>query len=120
MTKANFLALCEILRPRLEKQDTNFKKACTVEQTVGVALYRLAHPHYRYACLASRFGVGAATACQMVKRFIKAVRGEMGHLVRLPNTAAEKQRVVQGFARLGFPGARACLDVVQVRGLCRG
>jgi hypothetical protein len=66
MTKANFMALCDILRPRLQRQSTNFKEPKTVEHQVAVCLYRLANAHCKYGTLSQLFSVGSGTACKMV------------------------------------------------------
>ena len=43
LTYPTFKALCDKLRPHIEKKDTQLREAVTVELRVAIALYKLAH-----------------------------------------------------------------------------
>lgn len=64
MSYPTFSDVCNQLRPFIEKQDTNMRKAIPVEQRVAVALYKLAHGA-SYRQLSQPLGV-SPSACQQI------------------------------------------------------
>ena len=64
MSHPTFENLCNQLRPHIQKQDTNMRKAIPVDQRVAVALYKLAHGA-SYRQLSQPLGV-SPSACQEI------------------------------------------------------
>ena len=54
----------ELVRPRLEKRDTNFRRAIPIGKRVGVAAWRLATGN-SYRTIGQSFGIGESTAMKM-------------------------------------------------------
>ena len=65
MCRNTFCYLCEQLKPVIFYQDTNFRKALTVEKRVAITLWCLAQP-CEYRTVAHIFGVARSTVCTIV------------------------------------------------------
>ena len=61
MSKSTFQRLCQDLRPYIQKDDTNYRKAIRVEHGIAIALWRLSGCH-EYRTVSHLFGVGRSTA----------------------------------------------------------
>ena len=73
MDKSSFYELCNLLRTVMQRRDSNFRKALTVETRVAIGLYRLASEHCPYRTIRDIFGVGQGTACKIVRNFVHAI-----------------------------------------------
>ncbi|XP_054899848.1 uncharacterized protein LOC129368763 [Poeciliopsis prolifica] len=96
MTKTSFLHLCDILRPRLTRQHTNFRSPLHVELRVAICLWRLA-TNLEYRVISHLFGIGISTACCVTQQVVTAINVEMKSLYIKTPSEAELMVIVQGF-----------------------
>ena len=69
MDKSSFHELCDLLRPTMQRRDTNFRRALPVEIKVAIGLYRLASEHSPYRTIREILGVsnlGRAPSSELV------------------------------------------------------
>ena len=72
ISRQSFRFVCDLVRPKLARQDTNMRRAIPVEKRVAVALWRLATGNsYRSTGLV--FGVGRCTAMKLKDEFCSAL-----------------------------------------------
>ena len=73
MTKETFMYVCQQVGPVLFKQDTNRRKAISVETRVAIAITRLASGSSLYI-IADRYRVGISTVHAIVLDFCHALK----------------------------------------------
>ena len=110
MSRQTFAYLCNELRPRLSRSDTNLRKAIAVEHRVAIAIWRLA-TNVEYRTIGHLFGVSKPSVCIIVNEVCSAiVTILMPRFIRLP-TGGKSDEVVAGFRnRWGFPQCAAAVD----------
>ena len=65
MSQQTFESLCTELRPYLQREDTNFRLAVSVEARVAVTIWRLA-TNSEYRTITQLFGLGRSTVAEIV------------------------------------------------------
>ncbi|EFJ39863.1 hypothetical protein VOLCADRAFT_100456 [Volvox carteri f. nagariensis] len=102
MECSNFERLCDALRPKLARQDTDMRQAIPVEQQVCMALYHLAQGS-NYRVLDNTFAIARESLTRIIRRFADAVleafAGECGY----PDPQ-RKLEIMEEFAVDGMPG----------------
>ena len=68
MEHSTFLQIVHLVRPRLEKRDTQLRKAIPIENLVGVALWRLSTRN-SFRSIKKTFGGGKSTGAQIAAEF---------------------------------------------------
>ena len=71
MSKPNFMKLCNLLRPYIEKETTRFRKPLTVQTQVAITLYYIADEG-RMQKVANAFGIAKCTV-SVVVRFVTQI-----------------------------------------------
>ena len=106
--------MCNDLRPHLGRQDTNYRKAITVEKRVGIGLFYYGHGPTMFT-LSEKFGVGESTAHGIVKSFTEAVLLTYNTLITLPQDET-LENVIKGFeAKRQFPNCFGAIDCSHFR-----
>ena len=72
VTRETFEYLCDLVRANLQKQHTRFRVPVSVEERVGLALWRPATGNSHRSC-GSQFGIGKSTAEIICIEFEQAV-----------------------------------------------
>ena len=72
MSRRTFQFVVNLVRNSMEKRDTRFREAVSIEKRVAVALWRLASGN-AYRTVASTFGIGKSTAVEITNSFIDAL-----------------------------------------------
>ena len=110
MKKATFFFICEQLRPYLQKEDSNMRKAISVEKRLAIALWRLATGSY-YKTIGYLFGISEASACRICDEVCSLVATKLlPRLIKFPE-GAELDEVIEDFEkRWGFPQCAAAID----------
>ncbi|PWA23147.1 hypothetical protein CCH79_00001919 [Gambusia affinis] len=110
MTKTSFLCLCDILRPCLTRQHTNFRSPLPVELRVAICLWRLA-TNLEYRAISRLFGIGISTACCVTQQVVTAINVVMKPLYIKTPSEAELMVIVQGFRdRWALPQVAGAID----------
>lgn len=110
MTRDTFNFIVNSVRPLMERQTTNYRRAITTEKRVGVALWRLATGN-EYRTLQELFGIGRSTACQILEEFVSAVAQELKRTLIKRPTHDEFIEIAQGYRdRWGFPQCVGAID----------
>ena len=72
MSRRTFQFVVNLVRNSMEKRDTRFREAVSIEKRVAVALWRLASRN-AYRTVASTFGIGKSTAVEITNSFTDAL-----------------------------------------------
>ena len=70
--KETFIYICDQLKPVIERQDTQLRKAVSVQQRVAITIWCLAMP-CEYRTIAHLFGVGRLSVCTIVQETCSAI-----------------------------------------------
>ena len=115
MDKETFTYIGEEIREFVEKANTNFKKALTVEMRVAIALY-----FYSGTCdywtISNLFGIGRSTVCNILHAVSEAIVEKLlPNVISLPNEI-EVQTIIRKFEEIsGFPQAVGAIDWCHIR-----
>ena len=71
-SKETFMEIIRVVRPYLEKQNTNFRRAIPIEGRVAIAVWRLSTGN-SYRSVASTFGCGKSTAIEITRDVCKII-----------------------------------------------
>ncbi|EFJ23965.1 hypothetical protein SELMODRAFT_415254 [Selaginella moellendorffii] len=120
MEKKTFFGLCGILEAEICKQNTKFRRAVPVDVRLGVTLYKL-FKNTDYSDLSDKFGIGEATAHDIVVQTTAAIVKCLRYKIRFPETAAEgvcdaQKRFLSIYA--SWPGSVHDMRVFQNSRLC--
>ncbi|XP_042308895.1 uncharacterized protein LOC121922960 isoform X1 [Sceloporus undulatus] len=106
MSRNTFFQIVELLRPKVQKQDTIMRRAIPVEERLAITLWVLAN---RCSCrrVAQQFGVGRSTVSNIFMEVILSME-----MVLLPRTIflGNVQEIMEGFSELGFPQVVGAVD----------
>ena len=72
MRKETFLYICDQLRPFIQHEDTQLRKAVCVEKRLAITLWCLATPS-EYRTIGHLFGVAWCTVCIIVHETVEAI-----------------------------------------------
>ncbi|XP_012161742.1 protein ALP1-like [Ceratitis capitata] len=110
LERRSFFELCDILKG-IGKEDTNYRKAITLEKRIAIALYALGSSA-EYRTVASLFGVSNSSVCRIVREFCAAVWNALkpNYLNYFPLTETVAQTIVNDFNNMGFPQCIGALD----------
>ncbi|EFJ23471.1 hypothetical protein SELMODRAFT_36005, partial [Selaginella moellendorffii] len=99
MEKKTFFGLCGILEAEICKQDTKFRRAVPVDVRLGVTLYKL-FKNTNYSDLSDKFGIGEATAHDIVVQTTAAIVKCLRYKIRFPETVAKVRAVAADFQQI--------------------
>uniref|UniRef100_A0A672HMP7 Protein ANTAGONIST OF LIKE HETEROCHROMATIN PROTEIN 1-like n=2 Tax=Salarias fasciatus TaxID=181472 RepID=A0A672HMP7_SALFA len=110
MRRTTFRHLCELLRPKLTRQDTRYRRAVPVELRVAVCLWRLA-TNLELRSISHLFGVGLSSACVFTQQVVAAINDNLKSQYLHTPKDAEFVEIVKGFHdRWGFPQCAGAVD----------
>ncbi|XP_048338978.1 uncharacterized protein LOC125425415, partial [Sphaerodactylus townsendi] len=107
MSRGTFQRIVDSLAPALRRQDTRMRAALPVEMRVGMAIWYLASPN-SFREVRQQFGVGTTTAFEAVHEFCEAVKNIL--FKRVVRFADPVEKVMRGFANIGFPQCVGAID----------
>ena len=96
ISKETFTNLCNLLRPLLQKQETNFRHPIGVEKRVAIAIRRLAKGDF-FTSLSLQFGAGSSTCHEICKEFETHLCSLRENYVKFPKTQEEIQNAINSF-----------------------
>ena len=110
VTRETFEYLCDLVRANLQKQDTRFGVPVSVEERVGLALWRLATGNSYRSC-GLQFGLGKSTAKIICSEFEQAVFDLKDCFITFPLTNEEIGEKIEEFEELyGIPQIVGAID----------
>lgn len=112
MSGVTFAKLVYLLRPVLEKQDTNFRKAIPVQKRVAVATWRLANGN-SFRTIAKTMAIGKSTAVEITKKFCHELSRLGPHFIRFPVSRRETAEAMLKFKEVEnciIPQALGAID----------
>ena len=91
-----FEYIANLLRPSIEKQNTFWREAITIEKRIAVAIWRRSTGN---SCRATSkvFGIGLSTACKSLAEFCTAVCHLAPQFISFPKNGRETPRKIQKF-----------------------
>ncbi|XP_017491724.1 PREDICTED: uncharacterized protein LOC108379878 isoform X2 [Rhagoletis zephyria] len=110
MKRSSFNKLCGLLSC-LERKDTNFRKAISLEKRVAIALYALGSSS-EYRSVGNMFGIAKSTVCLIVIEFCKQAWIVL-HPVYLNHFPLSREKIrecMSGFNQIGFPQCIGAID----------
>ena len=109
-SKETFMEIIRVVRPYLEKQNTNFRRAIPIEGHVAIAVWRLSTGN-SYRSVASTFGCGKSTAIEITRDVCKIIAWLSPKYIKFPHTPEETARAIQSFKEIcKIPQALAAVD----------
>ena len=113
-SKGTFMEIIRVVRPYLEKQNTNFRRAIPIEGRVAIAVWRLSTGN-SYRSVASTFGCGKSTAIEITRDFCKIITRLSPRYIKFPQTPEETARAIQSFKEIcKIPQALAAVDATHI------
>ncbi|OWZ11689.1 Nuclease HARBI1 [Phytophthora megakarya] len=107
MRRITFSKLLERVRLRIERQDTNFRKAVPASNVLLAFLYYAAHG-VSFAVLHEKIGIGISTCSEILRRVAGAI-SELG-LISLPSEIELLEISVRNERRSGIPQCTLSVD----------
>ncbi|KAL2613916.1 hypothetical protein R1flu_025608 [Riccia fluitans] len=105
-----FLWMVSILSPRLERQNTHWRKPIPVDVKLAACLHRLVSGSSYLLC-SDHFGIGASTLQEAMPDVVEAILDDLGPLFLTWPDAVEVQRVSETFQRLcSLPNVAGAID----------
>ncbi|XP_062409140.1 uncharacterized protein LOC134100105 [Sardina pilchardus] len=115
MRRASFDHLCDTLRPWLIRQNTNYRRAVTVEVRVAICIWRLA-TNLEYRSISHLFAVGLSTCCLITQEVVTAINVILKPKYLKHPSAAEFRVITQGFRdRWRFPQVAGAIDGTHIK-----
>ena len=99
ITHETFEYLCDLLRADLQKQHTRMRVPISVEERVGVALWRLATGNSCRSC-GLQFGLGKSTAKCICNEFKQALLALKDQFITIPLTRQEIPEKIDEFEEM--------------------
>ena len=96
MSRKAFESIVEIVRPRLQKQNTQLRNAIPIEKRVAIAIWRLATGD-PYRAVGKTFGIGKATTLSITNDFYKELSRISRRFIRFPKSTSETRSAIQDF-----------------------
>ena len=96
MKKETFDEIVQVVRPALEKRDTQLRRAIPIEKRVGVAIWRLATGD-TFRSIAKTFAIGKSTALKITKEFCLEMKRKAPHYIKFPKTRLETSECIEKF-----------------------
>ena len=110
VTRETFEYLCDLVRANLQKQHTRFGVPVSVEERVGLALWRLATRNSYRSC-GLQFGLGKSTAKIICSEFEQAVFDLKDCFITFPLTNEKIGEKIEEFEELyGIPQIVGAID----------
>ena len=110
VTRETFEYLCDLVRVDLQKQHTRFRSPVSVEERVGLALWRLATGNSYRSC-GLQFGLGKSTAKSICSEFEQAVFTLKDRFIKFPLTIQEIRNKMEEFEEsYGIPQIMGAID----------
>ena len=110
VTRETFEFLCDLVRVKLQKQQTRFRVPVSVEERVGLALWRLATGNSYRSC-GLQFGLGKSTAKIICGEFEQAIFDLKDRFIKFPLTSEENGEKMEEFEELyGIPQIVGAID----------
>ena len=97
MSRRTFQFVVNLVRNSVEKRDSRFREAASIEKRVAVALWRLASGN-AYRTVASTFGIGKSTAVEITNSFIHILNELYEDWITFPAPVQETDEAIQRFS----------------------
>ncbi|KAG1676485.1 Protein ALP1-like [Nymphon striatum] len=109
MSKQTFNIVCNILRPKIERQKTNMRDELSVELRVATLLLVLGSTsEYRFT--AHLLGISISSVCQITRELCHELAQLKNTYIKMP-VGEELDRVVSGYKdKWGFPNCGGAID----------
>ena len=99
MSGVTFAKLVYLLRPLIEKRDTNFRRAIPVQKRVAVAVWRLANGN-SFRTVSKTMAIGKSTAVEITKEFCHELSRLGKHFIKFPSTRRETAEAILKFKEI--------------------
>ena len=110
VTRETFEYLCDLVRVNLQKQHTRFRSPVSVQERVGLALWRLATGNSYRSC-GLQFGLGKSTAKSICSEFEQAIFNLKDRFIKFPLTIQELRNKMDEFEEsYGIPQIMGAID----------
>ena len=96
MTQPTFMKIVELVRPRLERRDTQLRKAIPIEKRVAIAIWRLSTGN-SFRSVAKTFAVGKSTAVKITREFCTEMRRLAPLFIKFQSNRRETVQAIEQF-----------------------
>ena len=96
MSRKTFESIIEIVRQRLQKQNTQLRNAIPIEKRVALAIWRR-DTGDSYRAVRNTFGIGKLTAVSITHDFYKELSGISRIFICFPELRSENRSAIQDF-----------------------
>ena len=112
-----FLKIIDLVRDRMEKRDTNFRKAIPLEKRVAIALWRLSSGN-SFRATSITFAVGKSTSVQIGREFCDTIAHLAKHFIKFPKSRREVAQAMRDFKKdysCKIPQTVGVIDATHIR-----
>ena len=109
MSRQTFKSIVEVVRPRLQKQNTQLRNTIPIEKRVAVAIWRLA---------TGTFGIGKSTAVSITHDFYKELSRISRTFIHFPKSRSETRSAIRDFkeeTNCKTPQALGAIDCIHIK-----
>ena len=115
MNRETFDELLDILRDRIQRQDSRFRNCIPAEKVLAIGLHRLAHG-IPYHVLGTSLNVGKSTAIEATQDVVGALYELRNEHIHFPETEEESLKSIATFRDLSrLPNIVGAIDGTHVR-----
>ena len=114
MKSGLFNWLCNALAPKIEKVDTNYRKALPVPLRVGAVLYKLLWTATTRE-VTEGFGIGDSTLYDLLHEVVPTIISVLGCHLSWEEGDAVKKTISENLIRSGIPNVLGAIDCTHVR-----
>ena len=117
MSRQTFKSIVEVVRPRLQKQNTQLRNTIPIEKRVAVAIWRLATGD-SYRAVGGTFGIGKSTAVSITHDFYKELSRISRTFIRFLKSRSETRSAIRDFkeeTNCKTPQALGAIDCIHIK-----
>ena len=96
MTGISFQNLVNLVSPRLQKQDTNFRKSIPIEKRVAIAIWRISTGN-SFRTVSKTFAVGKSTSVIITREFCREITRISSQFIKFPKSRKETAKEIENF-----------------------
>ena len=109
MTKPAIMALADVLKPVVEKQNTRYRLAIPVLFRVACTLFKLTHGANMTVC-SEMFAIGRSTISTMLREVVNAINETLRHKIMWPTGRRLRETEAKFFQLCGLPCVIGAID----------
>lgn len=113
MTKPAVMALSDVLKPHVQRENTRYRLAIPVLIRVGCTLFKLAHGANMTVC-SELFAIGKSTVSMVLREVVNAINDTLRHEIMWSTGDRMRETKAKFYELCGLPGVVGAIDGMHV------